>query len=504
MSCVPPTSITGTVSSAAASAASTFSGLITAASQGNLVSTIEADAAKAAYNANVIAEYIAICGSLFGIFPSGFILEIQAILRFLRIQPSPTSTAIEIFLIPLIFLAIITFVLGLIWNYSRKNWQIALAVFIILCAVYYFMVIKPSEGFADAPVKTTVEPFQNFGPAPTGPQYTLLNIQPAAVKQIAYVGPKEQGGSFNSTDGVLNALNAGVRFMILQIDYLDSKKGSNFDDVGVPTLLYRSNSGNVISSNGESIGNVASKLSTYAFNSQVPMNTQPVVLYLHFVRTPNYLKSPKKYMSFLSAVASALAPISSKIMKSSGGTTFTRQQNEATLLSTPLNTFENQILILSNVDTSLFRNASQLGLPVAASSEDLDSMVHLRVYLENEFDHVGATAVGTNPNAVILSYDRLRSMTPAEKTTFAEKGKTRFTIAMPKPMEPTRPNENNSLFDTTGVNVIPVNLLGKTYQDFAKILSSWGTTPFYKMKPVLLQSIHTNTTGYNENFMSSP
>ena len=503
MSCVPPASIAGTASSALSSASATIGGLFSAAAHGNLANTVSQDAAGALYRVNLIAEYVAICGSLFGIFPSSFILEIQAILRFFKIAPSPTSTAIEAFLIPLVFIAIITFILGLIWNFSKSHWQIALGVFIILCAVYYFMVLKPSEGFADSST-TIIEPFQTFDPAPKGDQYTLLNIQPAAIKQIGFIGPKEQGGSFDSTAGILNALNAGVRFMILQIDYLDSKKGSKFDDVGVPTLLYRSNSGNIISSNGESIADVASKLSTYAFNSQVPMNTQPLVLYLHFVRTPNYLKSPNKYMSFLSAVATALAPISSKILKSSGGTTFTRQQNETTLLMSPLNTFDNQIVILSNVDTSLFRNAAQLGLPVVASNEDLDSMVHLRVYLENELDHVGATTVGANPNAVILSYDHLRSMTPAEKMTFAEKGKTRFTIAMPKSMEPTKPNENNSLFDTTGVNVIPVNLLGKTYQDFSKILSSWGTTPFYKMKPVLLQSIKTNTAGYSENFMSPP
>jgi len=502
-SCVPPTEITGTVSSAAASAASTVGGLFSAATEGRLLSTISEDSEKAIYTANVIAEYVAICGSLLGIFPSSFILEIQKILRFLRIKPSPTSTAIEIFLIPLIFLAIITFVLGLIWNFARKNVPIALAILVILGAVYYFKVIKESEESGVA-TKKIIEPFQSFDPAPTGSQYTLMNLQPVAIKQLGYIGPKEQGGTFDSSTGILNALNAGVRFFILQIDYLDSKKGAGFDDVGVPTLLYKSNSGNVISSNGKSISDVASKLATYAFNSQVPTPSQPLILYLHFVRTPNYLKSPTKYMNFLSSVASSLKPIEQMLLKANGGTTFSRQQNEVMLLNSPLDSFQNQIIMLTNVDTSLFRNASQLGLPTVSHEQDLDAMVHLRVYLENEFDLVGATTVGAKPNAVVLSYDRLKSMTPVEKTTFAEKGKSRFTIAMPKSVENTPSHEIKTLLDNTAINVIPVNLFGRTYQDFSRILTPWGKTPFYRMKPVLLQSIPTNTTGYNENFMSSP
>ena len=495
--CVPPASITGTVSGNLSAAASTTKGLFTAAAEGNLLSTIATDLATAEYNTQVALEYTAICTSLMGIPPSGFILEIQAFLRFLRIRPSPTSTAISMFLIPLIFIAIITFILGFIWNYSRKNWKIAIGVLLILCIIYYFMVIRAPEAFANS--NPSKESFQNFDPAPTSPNYTLLNIQPAAAKQVGYIGPSEEGGTFNPSTGILNALNAGVRFLTLQIDYLDSNK-PGFESVGVPTLVYRNNSGNIVSSNGESITDVANNLATYAFNSQVPTNEQPLVLYLHFVRTPNYVTSPTKYMTFLSAVAAALQPIQPMILQDD----FTRQKNEVGLLNTPLMTFNKKIIVLTNVDTSFFRNAAQLGLATVGSKEDLDAMVHLRVYLEDENDPIGATMVSSSPNAVILSYDHLIALSPPQQVTFAEKGRSRFVIVMPKPVQNPSQKDIAILMKNTGVNILPVNLFGQSYQDFSGNLKAWGAKPFSTMKPVLLQSVKTSTTGYNENFMSSP
>jgi hypothetical protein len=501
--CVPPAELTGTASSAASSVSSTAVGLFHAATQGNLVNTIAEDAKIATRRAQLIAEYTAICTSLMGIPSPGFILELQSILRFLRIEPSGTSIAIEAFLIPLVFIALITFILGLIWNYSKKHWQIALGVFFLLCILYYVFVLSkpetPPESFANAKVPIS-EGFQTIDPAPTSSQYTLLNIQPAAVKQIGYIGPNEYKGTFNPSTGILNALNSGVRFMILQIDFLESKKNSsNFDDVGVPTLLYRDNLGNITSENSESIADVATNLATYAFNSQVPMNTEPLVLYLHFVKTPNYVTNPGRYMNYLSAVASALEPIQPMVLKQ-----FTRQENEVELLQTPITKFQNKIILLANVDTSFFRNSAQLGLPTVEPKQDLDAMIHLRVYLESEADPIGATMISPNPNAVIMSYDRLAAMSDPQKITFSEKGKSRFVIAMPKPLQKITQKHITKLLTSTGVNIIPVNLFGQTYQDVSSSLSAWGKTPFFMIKPVLLQSTGSVTTGYNEKYMSSP
>jgi len=335
---------------------------------------------------------------------------------------------------------------------------------------------------------------------PSGDSYTLINIQPAAQKQVAYIGPKEKDGVFNPATGIINAMTGGVRFLTLQIDYLDSQKDSSkFDDIGVPTLLYRGNTGVIISSNGASISDVATKLATYAFNPQFATSVQPLMLYLHFVRTPDSTTAPDKYMKFLSAVAKALAPIQSLILQKNGDVIFSRQANEKMLLHTPLQTFEGQILIFSNVDTSLFRNAATLGLPVVPLSQDLDAMVSMRVYLESEHDSIGATTIGseTISRAVILPYERLKKMTAAQRKVFANKGKARFTIAMPKPLTDPSQADITDLLTTTAVNVIPVSLFGQTYQDIKGNLTAWGTTPFYNMKPVALQSVQIATAGYS-------
>jgi hypothetical protein len=182
------------------------------------------------------------------------------------------------------------------------------------------------------------------------------------------------------------------------------------------------------------------------------------------------------------------------ILQSNDDNNFTRQQSEKILLHTPLQKFENKIIIMANVDTSIFQNLVKFRYESVPLNEDLDYFVSLRVYPADENNPVGATMAVSDkiPRAVILSYKDLQNAGPS----FAEKGKTRFVIAMPDPMETPSKADLTDLFSTTGVTVVPINMFGQTYQDIKPALSSWGSMPFFKIKPVLLQTTVVATSPY--------
>jgi hypothetical protein len=352
------------------------------------------------------------------------------------------------------------------------------------------------------------EPFVDKTAVAEGPtdseQVTLVNIQPVSVKQAGYMGPKERGGSFETDITVINAIREGVRFFVLQIDYLEKAPGgSGFDPINVPTLLYRDDKGALISKNGASIADIAKKLSTYAFNADFPSNTQPLIVYLHFVRTPDLISSPNKYLKYMMDVAAALQPIQSLILNKHDSTDFTRQKNERVLLYSPLKNFEKKILLWTNADTSVFRSVEKLSIAPIALNQDLDYMVSMRVYLDNSKDTFGITTVAPDTAyAVIVPFKRLKGMkdkrgvTNKEKQDFAMKGKTRFVIAMPGQTEEVTQADIDKVLKTTGVNTVPMNLFGKSAPSIKSQLTLWGGATFFRMKPALIQSSKAAVAGY--------
>ena len=352
------------------------------------------------------------------------------------------------------------------------------------------------------------EPFADKTAVAEGPtnseQVTLVNIQPVSVKQTGYVGPTEKGGEFETDIGVINAVREGVRFFVLQIDYLEKAPGgSGFDPINTPTLLYRDDSGSLISKNGASIADIAKQLSTYAFNADFPSNIQPLVVYLHFVRSPNLIAKPDKYLKFMMDVATALAPIQPLILDKHDSTDFTRQKNERVLLYSPLKNFEKKILLWTNADTTVFRSVEKLSIAPIALNQDLDYMTSMRVYLDNSKDTFGITTVAPDTAyAVIVPFKRLKAMKDKrnapnkEKQDFAMKGKTRFVIAMPGQTEEITQTDIDKVLKTAGVNTVPMNLFGKSAPDIKSQVTLWEGATFFRMKPILIQSSMAAVAGY--------
>ena len=333
--------------------------------------------------------------------------------------------------------------------------------------------------------------FQNKQPKSES-SYKLVNIQPLAIKQTGFVGPEEKDGIFDPALGIQTAIRSGATFFTLQIDYLEREQPTGFDDINIPTLLYRNSSGKLISKNGASINDVALELSNYVFNPDLRNTKYPIILYLHFVRTPDPITKPMEYLNFLKRVSEALQPLHSYILKDAGEN-FRRQKSEGSLLQLSLSSIENSIIVLCNADTTIFRNQAATGSALSPIS-DLDSFVNMRVYLEPGSDRIGVTqpVAAAKANAVLISYSALNDMSDADKTSFAMKGKSRFVIAMPSQLENPTYADLKALLKNTGVNAIPLNLIGTDPAPVNKIISIWSASlPYYLLKQMMLLSYTT-------------
>ena len=456
-------------------------------------------------------------------------------LRYFKFSPDPSGILKQTMIITLIVPAIIygIYQLGMMGLSEAKptimfHWKWAIAILLIIvvaCVLFGFsfvlsilflpitlvwsgivwlyknLVPASTQAFLAKPAAST-EGFvekSSLRNAETDPErMTLVNLQPVAVKQIGYAGPTEKGGSFKPAATILRAVQAGVRFFTLQIDYLETAKSGDFAAVNVPTLLYKNGADELVSTNGASIAEIAKNLSIYAFNKDFPSSAQPMILYLHFVRTPNYITKPDAYMKFLSDVAEALGPIQSQMLHNNDNTDFTRQQNEKALVYTPLTLFENKIILLTNTDTSIFRHANKLSMSAVPLNKDLDYMTCMRVYLEDATDGLGVTSLASEhtPYAVVASYARLKGISGKMRDDYAVRGKGRFVIAMPTMTDTPSQAEIQSMMTSMGVNVVPMNLFGATDPDVKKQVDSWATAPFYNLKPIMLQSMKVAVTGY--------
>jgi len=410
-------------------------------------------------------------------------------------------------IIPLIFSEIyqdiVLFIRGMTGGLNNSNsatttkfYIVTVIIFIIALFIYFYFFYAPSRAaindiMGGQNAIGTIQGFQNKDTTILDDSlYKLINIQFLSVKQTGFIGPTENNGIFDPAVGIRTAVRSGATFFTLQIDYLEREKDrTKFDPVKVPTLLYRDATGKIIGANGASINEVAKQLATYLFSPDLGASNVPVVLYLHFIKTPDQIKNPKEYLEFFKKVSNDLTPLHPYILKENNSENFRRQKSEFSLLHMPLTTINSKIILMSNADTSIFRNSQATGGSVEPAS-DLDSFINMQVYLENNSYKFGVTQVasGMNEKAIIVPYNMIFNMSESERSAFALKNKKRFVIAMPSPLETPTFDEMNVLLNTTGVNTIPINLIGEP-DKINKIIKLWTPSrPNYKLKPMMLQS----------------
>lgn len=335
------------------------------------------------------------------------------------------------------------------------------------------------EGFQDAAIESIIPLMDSL----------LVNLQPLSTKDTGYLGPYPIG-SYKEDTATANSLKAGFRFLTLQIDYLDSQKkdATLFEAAGKPTLLIRSPDGTLLSKNSGSIQTVAQTIASTAFNSVVPQNNMPVILYLHIVRTPNPLTAPNEYLKFLSGIASQLNALAPFHLGMTPQGNFTRQKMADSLLAMPMKHLEGQVIIMSNADTSMFRNTT-ITQNKYSPANDLDFWVNMQVYLDTKEDANGITQLAdpmAPPSVVFVNLSRVLALSTSDMQAFAKKGKNRYVIAMGDRTKNPTPLQINTALNILGINAILVDIFTPSNSDVLLISNQYSNKQFLQ-KPLVLQ-----------------
>lgn len=298
-------------------------------------------------------------------------------------------------------------------------------------------------------------------------QQLLINTSVQSVRLSGYLGPYENG-VFDEDTATRLALASGSRCLVLEID-------RESDNPTKPVLVYRDGWGMKRSLNTGDLNKVAKSIAGRAFTSDIAgtppgVANDPLFVVLYFVSAPNPAKNPKDYIRFLGATAEALQPLSSLLVGQTPSGDFRRQQQESQLFFYPANTFKNRILMLTNADTSAFRQLKALGMDYEIKSQqDLDLMIHARLYSRESPSGLGISAAPTSTQsaaAVITTSNYWLSMPPDRLADAQTQTKKAWTLVMPpvaSEANSTKLKDGLSTILTTyGVHAVPFVLFDPT------------------------------------------
>lgn len=301
---------------------------------------------------------------------------------------------------------------------------------------------------------------------------SLLNLQPVTVKESGFIGPVTSG-AYEERVFVQTALKSGIRSFVLYIDqYTGTAKDKlTFAEPGEPCFLHRNDSGGLISLNSGSILKFSTALAELAFSGTVPLSTSPIILILHGESAPDAITKPKEYLGFYSKVAEQLNPLIPFHLGLSPSGDYHRQGLENDLYRLPFKSFEKKIIILSTIDTELFRNVSRLNIPSYSPYKDLDFWIHAHIV----HDKSSASQLGR-----YITSDDLETL--SSDTSY----KGHFVIVLPKKMKNLSDNEMRKLL-SMGVNIIPLDIVTPDVNDTVITLKLWNTKT-WNLKAVALQT----------------
>jgi len=293
------------------------------------------------------------------------------------------------------------------------------------------------------------------------PRRLLINTCVLSTRLLGYLGPLTSG-VFDEDNATRLALSTGARCLILEIDY----ENNTYD----PKLIYRDGWGGKQSLNTGNINKVMTSIASRAFrsdNNGAPPSVagDPLILVLYFVRAPSKTTEPLEYIRFLGRVAEQMEPIKNLLLAQTPQGDFRRQALESQLFFINYNSFMNKIILLTNADTSPFRNLSNLGLKGEIGiKQDLDFMVHARLYNRESPSQFGITGspVSTVKPAAVITSSAYWLTTPTDRIEGAvQSTKEAWTLVMtPVSSETNQINEvdTNKLHSVYGVNSIPLTL----------------------------------------------
>ncbi len=223
---------------------------------------------------------------------------------------------------------------------------------------------------------------------PPAKERALLNFAVLGCRVAGYMGPR-MNGVFAETEAIEAALKMGCRLFVFDIDYMDKKPSQ-------PVLVCRDENGNMMSNNKGSIEKAAASLVAFT-RRQRAAGTDPILVVLNIQRLPGPAGNPKSRpaLQFMSEVARQLAPMYPYLLKSTEEGDAQQQRLQDVLFKLPITRFENQIVLMTNADTSGFADADEAFEP----QRDLNLLVNARVF--------------SNSGGTLRNYSAPISSTPA-------------------------------------------------------------------------------------------
>jgi len=358
--------------------------------------------------------------------------------------------------------------------------------------------LSASKTIKGAPVKN--EGFANAtGISMEADDLKLINLQPLTVKQAGFIGPLD-AGVFQEAEAVKNTLNAGVRTFFFQIDYHEdpNKDSKLFPGVKEPCLLYRDDSGVLTSTNAGSILKMSQAIADIGFSNSVPSQTDPIVIILYGARVPaDPVTNPKGYLAYCTKIASQLKPLAPFHLGMTAQGDYHRQALAGQLFTSPFKNFEKKVIIVSNFDTTLYRNVMKMGLAPYAPADDLDYWTHAQIFKDDAGLSVGQQSLGVTavagPNvttrAKIYTINSMRAVIGAGDaaiSAWATKNKSVFTIVVPPSTTNPSYDEISTMIKKMGVNVLPFDFFSFDLSDTKRRIQIWNSAT-WNMRPAALR-----------------
>lgn len=347
-------------------------------------------------------------------------------------------------------------------------------------------------------------------------QQNFVNFYALACRYPGYIGPINEG-YIDPDIGIQNAVQAGCRVFVLDIDYLDdcTEAATKY----FPRLVVRDSQGKIIIKysgnlpfcNTESSSNLAiicEKINFYAFASSCQQATDPVVIVLYFHRQPPGSYKSQTVLDYYSHVAKALKPFKDRILTNElTGGTFYRQKQESRLLINKITDYNGKVLIFSNANTTGFRE-NQTYSPM----DDLDYLVNLRLsYTQTQ---LGVTSNDSGSSFGILQTVEDYTVIPPDRSDeVVEQTKLKWTICLPKdPLAPVSSKVYQDITKTFGVNCVPAILFDPMANDFLfsePLFKTYGfqpkPEPLRYIKPPIVTPAQPNpSTDAKQGMLRSP
>jgi hypothetical protein len=278
----------------------------------------------------------------------------------------------------------------------------------------------------------------------------LINYSILTCNNAGYIGPLVNG-VFAEQEAIDLAYKAGCRAFMLHIDFLDGTRD--------PVLMVRNASGDKISNN---VGSIERTIKAIANGIPRGSEADPIIIILFVHRLPGKDAHHPHSINFMSNIARGLDSLRSKLLGMTAEGDFSRQKQQDTLFIKSRDVFDGKFVIMTNVDTTGFRNKKLVkNLPI---SQDLDYWIHARIRTNSSKNlHLVTQPTQSRSISPIAETLNFFNNIPADRQAEQiARTKVQWTIAMNNFIE-TNPDTKtlDLLLNKSGVACIPINIFDK-------------------------------------------